>query len=541
MDTNDIFKEKLKLYNNIDREEIDSLKERIKTKLTLRKKRFNEILREKRLSEYISIMNKNCNAKWKLLYDIDKEQLGMDKKYKFKFTEEEDEEIISLSDKYLKSEYIMDIKYSIMLLQIFINRHMNDELKKYLNLLFIHDIFSLIEKHLCNKEIIFNILYIILCYSNINKDNSISMILLSPNSYKIWEICFNLQDYEILYEIVVILNNIILKNQIGGCNLIRSNFLLNKIYNFYLNQTITSQINNNNKKYVMCNIVEDGIILFCNLLVVPMDNLDRFTKEEIYFSKQKIINVILTYINSNLYEIYNICIYSIYIAVQQDKRLFDDLDKNNFIHNVLNDKKFFKIENIRYFVNNIIGNYVAYKDKINYNILVDIINFEKEYINICNISFHKKEIFWVLSNIIISDKNIINKILENKEFLENLIFCYKNACSYSEIKEITYFFGELLNNSNFKQFIQIQKYKLMEIAIEHAKKNLENESEGLSMIFILLEYYLEFGKMMEKYFNGKNIILEKFNKLGGKELLEKYMNFDNYLQKQINYLLNFYY
>ena len=34
----------------------------------------------------------------------------MDKKYKFKFTEEEDEEIISLSDKYLKSEYNMDIK-----------------------------------------------------------------------------------------------------------------------------------------------------------------------------------------------------------------------------------------------------------------------------------------------------------------------------------------------------------------------------------------------------------------------------------------------
>ena len=81
----------------------------------------------------------------------------------------------------------------------------------------------------------------------------------------------------------------------------------------------------------------------------------------------------------------------------------------------------------------------------------------------------------------------------------------------------------------------------MEIAIEHAKKNLENESEGLSMIFILLEYYLEFGKMMEKYFNGKNIILEKFNQLGGKELLEKYMNFDNHLQKQINYLLKFYY
>lgn len=542
MDIKDIFKERIKLYNNIDNEENHFLNERIQTKLNLRKQKFNEILNKKRLSEYISIISKNGNIKWKLLYDINKEQFTMEKKYKFKFSNEEDEEIISLSSEYLKSENILDIKYSIMLLQIFINKHMNEEIKKYINLLFIYDFFGLIEKFSTNKEIIFNILYIILCYSNISTDNNLYMMLLSPNSYKIWEICFNLQNYEILYEIVAILNNIISKNQVGGCNLIRSNFLLNNIYNFYMNQTITSQLNNNNKKDVMYNIIEDGIILFCKLMIVPMDNLDSFTKEEIYISKQKIINVILTYYNSDLYKIYHVCIYCIYIAVQQEKRLFDEIDKINFIENVLKNKKFFEIENIRYFINNIIGNYVAYKNKINYSLLVDIINFEKEYIKKCNISYYKKEIFWVLSNIIICDKNIINKILENNEFLEEIIFCYKNTCSYPEIKEISYFFGNLLINANFKQFIQVEKYKLMEIVIEHIKKNLENDVEGLSIIFELLEFYLSLGKIMEKYFNGKNIILEKFNKLGGKELLDKYILIDNKsLNDQIYYILKNYY
>ena len=248
MDIKDIFKERIKLYNNIDNEENHFLNERIQTKLNLRKQKFNEILNKKRLSEYISIISKNGNIKWKLLYDINKEQFTMEKKYKFKFSNEEDEEIISLSSEYLKSENILDIKYSIMLLQIFINKHMNEEIKKYINLLFIYDFFGLIEMFSTNKEIIFNILYIILCYSNISTDNNLYMMLLSPNSYKIWEICFNLQNYEILYEIVAILNNIISKNQVGGCNLIRSNFLLNNIYNFYMNQTIISQLNNNNKK-----------------------------------------------------------------------------------------------------------------------------------------------------------------------------------------------------------------------------------------------------------------------------------------------------
>ena len=32
---------------------------------------------------------------------------------------------------------------------------------------------------------------------------------------------------------------------------------------------------------------------------------------------------------------------------------------------------------------------------------------------------------------------------------------------------------------------------------------------------------------MAKYFEGKNLIVEKFNKLGGKELLDKYIQYEN--------------
>ena len=540
MESKDIFEEKKKLYENIDKDEIDTFKERIQTKLALRKQKYNEILNKKRL---FSIQNKNGNiSKWKLLYDINKEKIEMENKYKFNFNINNDEEILSLSLKYLKTENIAEIKYSIILLQIFINKHMNSELTNYINLLFIYDLFHIIEEHITDKQIVFNILYIIINYSNINSDKNLCTILLSPNSYKIWELCFNLQDYEILYEIVAILNNIISENQIGGYNLIRSNFLLVNLFNFFMSQSIISNMNNNNKKDLINTIIEDGIILFCKLLVISTDNLDRFTKEEIFISKQKIIQIVIIYNNSNLITIYQTCLFSIYTVIQSEKRLFDEFDKYNYIQNILNNKKYFENEIIGYYINIIVGNYIAYKNKIKYNLLVDIINFEKEYLNLCSSSSHRKEVFWTLSNAIISDKNIINEILKENEFFINIIFYYKNSCSYSEIKEISYFIGILLNNSNIKQFIQIEAHKLMEIVVDHAKKSLENDEEGLVIIFELIEFYLSYGKIMEKYFNGKNIIFDKFNKLGGQELLDKYINASSKaLNDQILYILKEFY
>ena len=538
-----ILKKNKNIYEAIDKDINESFNQRIQTKLTLRKQKFNQIITRKRLSDLISIINNNENnsSKWKLLYNINKEKLEMKNNYKFDFKNDEDEEILSLSLKYLNSDKINDIKYSIILLELFINKHKGHDLTNYINLMFIYDLIHLIEKFITNKEIIFNILYIILRYSN-TADPNLSIILLSPNSYKIWEMCFNLQDYEIFYEIVSIFNNIILENHIAGCNLLRSSFLKNSICNFYMADVITSQMNNSDKKNIIYNIINNGIILFCNLFIVNIDNLDRFTKEEIFLSKQQIIKVIFTYSSSNLFHIYHPCIYSIFLATQSERRLIDEFDKNNFIQNILKEKKIFDNDEIKYFVNTIIGNYIAFKNKIKFSLLIDILSFEKEYLNNCNFANHRKGIFWVLSNMIICDKNIVSEIIKDEKFLENLIFYYKNSYSIYELKEISYFFGHLIINADKEQFIKIEKHKLMEIVIYHAKQTLQNDVEGLLLIFELLEFYFGFGKLMSKYYEGKNKVIEKFDKLGGKELLDKYINFDNKkLTEQIEYILREFY
>ena len=275
---------------------------RLETKLSLRKKKVNDIIFQKRMLESNnSINNKNDKLEFKLLYDPTKVQFISDDsktKYNLNFKEMENKQILSLATNYLKSENIDDIKYGIILTQIFIKRKIKEDLVDSINLLFIYELFHLIDKVKSNKEIIFNILNIIVSYSFINEDKNLATVLLSPNSYKIWEDCFKLEDFEIFYAMICIFNNIIQNNLIGSCNLIRSNFLNNEIFNFYMNEGINAQKNNEDKSDINYHIIKDGISLFCNLLIISVDNLDNVTKEEIKQSKQKIINILLVYYDS---------------------------------------------------------------------------------------------------------------------------------------------------------------------------------------------------------------------------------------------------
>ena len=543
MDSKKIFDERNKLYENFDKDLMDSSNQRIENKLSLRKQKVNDIIQKKRLLGYnLAINNNEIKSKWKLLYNLSKLEFPKDSGEKYNLDFNDDEEMLSTSLKYINSDNIIDVKYSIILVQMFVNKHTNNDLSNYINLMFISDLFRLIEKFPKSKEIIFNILYILMHYSYAIEDKNLSTILLSPKAYKIWELCFNLQDYDILYGIISILNNIILDNQIGGCNLIRSTLVLIDLCNFFKNQTIISQMNINDQKNVMYDIINNGISLFCNLLVVSMDRLDRFTSEEIYTCKQKIIDIVIIYSDINNFESYQNCIYSIYSSVLKEMRLFDELEKSNFIHNLLHKKKFFDILKIRFYANKIFGNFIAYKNKIEHNLLVEILNFENEYLNVCNTASYRKEIFWALSNMLILDETISNEICDNEEFINKIIYCYNYAFNYSEINELSYFFTLLLYRINVNNFMKIQKYKLFEIALEHAKNTLENNLEGLILVFRLLEIIFEFGKCMMKYNNGINVVVDKFNSLGGKELIDKYLNYqDDKLCELLNKIMEEYY
>ena len=155
----------------------------------------------------------------------------------------------------------------------------------------------------------------------------------------------------------------------------------------------------------------------------------------------------------------------------------------------------------------------------------EIINFESNYLKIGKDSSHRKNIFWTLSNLLLSDDKIYERIFTTEDLLKNIFHCLKNSYSFNEVREILYFFSVLFTFINNKYFIELEKNHLMELIFFHAKNTCENRVDGLKLCFMIFEFYLTFGKELNKYFEGKNIIKEKFDKLGGNELLEKYLNF----------------
>jgi hypothetical protein len=68
MDSKRIFEHRNKLYENIDKDLMDSSNQRIENKLSLRKQKVNDIIQKKRLLGYnLTINNNEIKSKWKLL------------------------------------------------------------------------------------------------------------------------------------------------------------------------------------------------------------------------------------------------------------------------------------------------------------------------------------------------------------------------------------------------------------------------------------------------------------------------------------------
>ena len=226
--------------------------DRINFKLTLRKKKFEEILTKKRNI----IINPDDNM-WSLLLFLSKLQLPAEYKIKFNSFDE----LIATSLKSIKSDNILDVKYGLSLLKEYIDYVLpDDKLLLNLNLVFVSDLLNILEKweEKKEKQIIFTILYLIANYSCINKNKNISKILLSHKGYKIWELCFDLQDYEIMSQIMWILSNITYKDDEYCYNLLKSNFFQKNIFSFYSNQTIINHSNETNENNLFYMIIDRG-------------------------------------------------------------------------------------------------------------------------------------------------------------------------------------------------------------------------------------------------------------------------------------------
>ena len=498
-------------------EVINLLEDRINFKLSLRKKKYNEFFTKRRIIQPKSNISSRP-------YELFLSTLKLPSSYKLIFSK--DDELISTALNSIKSDDVSEVLYGVCLLKSYITHFLDDDiLTQNLNLNFISDLLNLLEKW-CEKrelKIIYNTLYIITNYSYANENKLISKILLSSKGYKIWELCFNLQDYEIMSQMVWILQNITYEDKEGSYNLLKSNFFKNNILSFYSNQNIVSHLNEKDPENIFHIIIECGLGLLSNLISVEYPS--SYDTKERYKLALPVFNLILKYADSNSEKIYHSCIYSICLAIDEEPDLIESLDNTNIINDILN-KKFFSNESLVLYANRIIGNYTANKSKLSDEFYNKCIQYEFDiYFGIKN-PLAVKETFWVLSNILKDYQNAGLIICNNEPFINQTIYRYQNIVELSEIHELAYFFHSLICKCGIQNFIKLQGKGLLDITMKHAKVTFE-QPKKLVTIFRFIEECLFIGDSVRDNFMGKNLIKEKCDELGLKDLLEKYENTEN--------------
>ena len=495
--------------------------DRINFKLSLRKKKFNNILAKKR------IFSNPESSKWS--HELFLSKLILPQNYKVVFSDKD--ELISTSLKSIKADDLTTVKYGICLLKSFISFFPEkDNIHTNINFDFIFDLLSIIEKWGEKKEnqIVFNILYILTNYSFINSNKNISKILLSSKGYKIYELCFDLQDYEIMSQLVWLLNNIIYDDEESCFNLLKSNLFQHKIFNFYNSQTIINHLNEKDEENIFCIIVERGITLLTNLLA--MKSLGNYNEEEKYKLLMPIFELVLKYSETNSPKIYHSCVYSISISIENEPRLIQLIEKSNLINDILN-KKFISFENVSHFSNRILGDYIANISHLSKEFYEKSIKYE--FCIFSGTQSHKNiiEVLWILSNILHDEESSSEIICNNQEFIDKIIFLYKNPTEYNDIRQICYFFLTLSEQCNFINLNKLLNKGLLDISLEHAKNTFDEPSK-IASLFMLIELCLDTGKLMENKLGMKNIIKERCESYGFRDVLRNYENCnDNQLGK----------
>ena len=503
--------------------EINLLKsDHINFKLSLRKKKFNDILSKKR------ILPQKPNSSSRP-YEFFLSQINFPSNFKIIFSKEE--ELIKTAIESMKSDDITTVIYGVCLIKTYFTNFIDDvDILKNLNLNFVSDLLNLLEKYCEKKEkrIIYNLLHILTNYSYLNNNNLINKILLSSKGYKVWELCFDLQDYEIMGQMVWVLHNITYKENEGAYNLLKSNFFKNKLFSFYSNQSILQHMNEKNTENIFHLIIECGINLFSNLIPIDFTSTcEHMYKLNLFFP---VFDLLLKYAMSNSEKIYFICIYALCISIDCElnlvNRLDDPINSNvNIINDILN-KKFFTNEKLVLYANRILGNYISIKSGLSEEFYLKCIQYEFDIFFGIKLPVVVKETYWVLSNILCDYQNTVNIIFNNELFINKTIDNYKNTVELNVIKEIAYFLYTLIEKCGIENFIRLQEKGIVDITMNHAKRTF-NQASPVINIFKLIDALLFIGKSVADNFEGRNLIKEKCEAYGLKELLEKYENSKN--------------
>lgn len=536
--------------------------QRLEHKLSLRKIKYNNLFNLKRNfssmtnnKENINLINNtkekdnainpnipktitnnsnNClnNIKWKLELSID--NIPIPEPYKKNFSSSNEMIDIDIAISYLECVDTESVRYGLCLLKdIFKKENINQKALLYIDAFFIHELILTIEEYCFKKEkdIVFNIYYFLNNYILINKHREIIEILLDQEAFKVFELSFILQDDEIICQLIILLNNICSQKQEYKISIICSSFLSDTFIKLFRENKVLKAIIENmddkknlielNKKLNLYKlIIEKGILLFSNLIDIQSRNINSSYKNKFTKGKQLLLEIFISFLNTKSKSIQSTCMISIYKVTNTEPGLFETLDKSNFIENMLSQSNDYS-DKVKIYYNRILGNYIAYKEGLSHEFFMKVIKYELDLLfSFQDINLIVKEILWVFTNVILDDIQVIPELFDDEKFMSAVIHYYRGINNCKDVNDASEFIRIFISHLDAKRFNMLLNNGLIEICCEQGKILFE-EDKNYYEVFTLFEEMLNVGEKYRSQYEGNNMVLEKLEIMGMKELFEK--------------------
>ena len=491
--------------------------------LSLRKRKLDEHLLEKRIK---MLQEKSSHSSQ---YEVTSSSLNLPSDI-INETYQTPKEFINAMITYLQSNLIIKIKYALFQIRkMSINREdMIDELYKA-NI--VDYLLSIMNANINDNYVIYESLWIMINISSKIMTKELTNIFLSESSYALYIRIFDKGISDIRDSLLWLMVNVSMGNEQAMSSLVYSSFITNHV----LPYVISSEKE----------ITKESLKMSINLLSLIVNGIkfnNSFSpSEKIKSTEEKITKILCDYIYTSDEEMANDCLYGLSsLSNSSNEKVFKIIYASGIIRRIVKKEAKISINNAENIIK-LLGNFLSNmsNEVIDIVFFKEIVLFLEDFITHSNNNKILHDAFWALSNICCFPSEQITFIV-NSGIVPIMIDKIKNADHFVG-HEALYCLANLITSNDINIVINISQYDIIEVLIKSIEKYYQNP-QSIQLIVDSLRVLFEIGERIKTQTNNQNVYINTCWNKGGKDLLEKLLNYqDNGVYKIVSYIIQNYF
>ena len=490
--------------------------------LSLRKRKLDDHLLKKRIK---MLQDKSSHSSQ---YEVTSSSLNLSSDI-INETYHTPKEFINAMITNLQSNSISKIKYALF--QI---RKMSIEREDLIEELYkaniVDYLLSIMNTNINDNYIIYESLWIMINITSKIMTKELTNSFLSESSYALYIRIFDKGINDIRDSLLWLLVNVSMGNEQAMSSLVYSSLIANHVIPY-----ITTEKE----------IPKESLKMSINLLSSIVNGI-KFSSsfppsEKIKSTEEKITKILCDYIYTNDEEMANDCLYGVSsLSNSSNEKVFNIIYASGIIRRIVKKEAKISINNAENLIK-LLGNFLSNMSNEVIDILFfkEIVIFLEDFITHSNNNKILHDAFWALSNICCFPSEQITIII-NSSIVPIMISKIKDADHFVG-HEALYCLANLITSNDINIAINISQYDIIEVLLKSIEKYYQNP-QSIQLIVESLGTLFEIGERIKKQTNNQNVYINTCWNKGGKDLLEKLLNYqDNGVYKTVSNIIQNYF